>query len=507
MSDFGRELTRLMDERGTGVRQLARAVYVNAAHVSNLRNGKARPSHKLAALIDGHLQAGGALEAAAQVDLERAGKPGQPLGREVPVVADMADVTRADLADMPARTAPAPAAFMTTLSSWDEVADPACPPVLSAGQAGPREIEHLEEAARLFRTWDHEHGGGLGRKAAAGQLAEVAALLARPHPAPLRRRLLGVASQLALTIASMAADSGHTLSAYRYLRLSLEAAREARDATLGARAANAIARRVLEDGDPHTALSLLQHARQSLRDLPAEMTALLCTTQAWTCAALGDYEQMAPCLEQAAANAGGPGSLFGTAELAGMAGACHEALAARSNPPHRATHIARAAAHITDALRLRDGYYARSRVLDLAGLANVRLLQGEPEEAAQAGTQAIDAATALRSDRAARRVHTLAIRALDQYPGVPAVADLADAVRSRLPIALSPSARRDHAVDGARTPDHLRQPVDQPRPGRRRAARRQALRAARRPHGPPRLRHRHHPRWQGTADVAPPPRH
>jgi hypothetical protein len=45
---------------------------------------------------------------------------------------------------------------------------------------------------------------------------------------------------------------------------------------------------------------------------------------------------MAPCLEQAAAHAGGPGSLFGTAELADMAGACYDALAARSSPPHRA---------------------------------------------------------------------------------------------------------------------------------------------------------------------------
>jgi hypothetical protein len=466
MSDFSRELTRLMDERGIGVRQLARAVYVNAAHVSNLRNGKARPSENLAALIDEHLRAGGTLKAAARAVPGRPGKPGRDLGLEAPVVAAMADVTRADLADMPSRTAPAPTAFIVAITSWDDATEPGCPAVLSAGQAGPREIEHLEEAARLFRTWDHQQGGGLGRKAAAGQLAEVAALLARPHPAPLRRRLLGVASQLALTIASMAADSGRMPAAYRYLGLSLDAAREARDATLGARAANAIARRVLDDGDPQTALGLLGHARRSLRGLPGEMTALLCTTQAWTCATLGDYEQMAPCLEQAASHAGGPGSLFGTAELAGMAGACFEALAARSSPPHQAAHIARAEAQITDALRLRDGYYARSRVLDLVGLANVRLMQGEPEEAMRAGSQALDAATALRSDRAARRVHKLAIRALDVYPHVPAVAHLADAVRSRLPIALSqPRARRrDHAVDRARTPGHLRQPLDQPRP-------------------------------------------
>ena len=44
MSDFGGVLARLMTERGIGVRQLARALYVNPGHVSNLRSGKARPS-------------------------------------------------------------------------------------------------------------------------------------------------------------------------------------------------------------------------------------------------------------------------------------------------------------------------------------------------------------------------------------------------------------------------------------------------------------------------------
>ena len=63
MSDFGGELARLMTERGIGVRQLARAVYCNPGHVSNLRSGKARPSRELAAALDKHLSAGGALVA------------------------------------------------------------------------------------------------------------------------------------------------------------------------------------------------------------------------------------------------------------------------------------------------------------------------------------------------------------------------------------------------------------------------------------------------------------
>lgn len=41
--DFGAELARLMEERGVGVRALARRTYYNPGHISNLRSGKSRP--------------------------------------------------------------------------------------------------------------------------------------------------------------------------------------------------------------------------------------------------------------------------------------------------------------------------------------------------------------------------------------------------------------------------------------------------------------------------------
>lgn len=65
MSDFGAELGRLMTERGIGVRQLARLVPCNPGHVSNLRNGRGRPSETLAARLDDALGADGALVALA----------------------------------------------------------------------------------------------------------------------------------------------------------------------------------------------------------------------------------------------------------------------------------------------------------------------------------------------------------------------------------------------------------------------------------------------------------
>ncbi len=61
MTDFGRELARLMETRGLGVRELARLVPCNPGHISNLRSGKARPSPELAADLDRVLDADGTL--------------------------------------------------------------------------------------------------------------------------------------------------------------------------------------------------------------------------------------------------------------------------------------------------------------------------------------------------------------------------------------------------------------------------------------------------------------
>ena len=413
MNDFGAAVRRLMGERGLSQNQLAGLSHWDAGYLSKVLNGRKPGTHALAADLDHALRADGELLGV------------WTAAHGSPALAALA---------APARTPDVRGAATGVLTRWDAVYEPAAATVLAPAQARPGEISHLEDTAGMFRTWDHERGGGLGRLAAAGQLADVAELIGRPHPVPLRRRLLSVASMLALTIASMSADSGDTAAAYRYLGAALEAAREARNPELGARAANAIARRMLDDGNARGALGLLRHARASLRGLPGEMTALLATSEAWTCAALGDYEQSAPCLSQAAESAGDRGSLFGPAELAGISGACYETLATRPGPA-RARYAALAEQHISDALRLRASFYARSRALDLCGLANVRLCQGEPAEAVRVAGDALDTAARLRSGRAARRVHSLAIRALSDYPRVPEVEHFADAVRSRLPVA------------------------------------------------------------------------
>ncbi len=67
MSEFGTELARLMATRGIGMRELARRAHYNAGHISNLRNGRARPSPELATDLDAALGADGSLAALVNV--------------------------------------------------------------------------------------------------------------------------------------------------------------------------------------------------------------------------------------------------------------------------------------------------------------------------------------------------------------------------------------------------------------------------------------------------------
>lgn len=79
MSGYAPELRRLMTDRGTGVRELARQVPCSPAYISQLRNGSRAPSPQIAARIDKLLGCKGKLAALA------AAEPGEESGARVPL--------------------------------------------------------------------------------------------------------------------------------------------------------------------------------------------------------------------------------------------------------------------------------------------------------------------------------------------------------------------------------------------------------------------------------------
>jgi ATP/maltotriose-dependent transcriptional regulator MalT len=249
------------------------------------------------------------------------------------------------------------------------------------------------------------------------------------------RRLFGVAASLALVAGHMSADAGRDGLAHWYFALALDAAREAGDDDMGARVVNALARQLVADGRTTEAIGLLQQARPALRRRSPDSSALLTGCAAWALAFTGSYDSVARALDQVASLAGDtPGHpLFGPPEIAGTAGACCEVLALRDHGPRSARCATLAAEHITTALGSREPFYVRSRVLDLLGLANVRLAQREPEEAVRTATLSLERIATLRSSRARHRVHQFAVRALTRFPQYPQAREFAETVRATIP--------------------------------------------------------------------------
>ena len=93
MSEFGNELVRLMTARGVGVRELARQVPCNPGHISNLKNGRARPSPELALALDRALAADGQLVAAWEASRQII--PASPLASIAPDADLYGRITRA----------------------------------------------------------------------------------------------------------------------------------------------------------------------------------------------------------------------------------------------------------------------------------------------------------------------------------------------------------------------------------------------------------------------------
>jgi transcriptional regulator with XRE-family HTH domain len=236
MSDFGSELARLMTERGIGVRQLARAVYCNPGHVSNLRSGKARPSPELAADLDGHLNAGGSLIALAPAATAAAGIPAD--GDEIAAIELARRAEASDVGD-------------GTCERLELVVD-------DLATAYPR----TAPADLLPRVRSH-----LGY---ATQLLDGRATLAQ------RRRLLVTGGWLSLLAATLLIDMHQDPPALAYLRTAAQLAGETEHAEIAAWVLETRAWMEVTAGNHREAVTLSQGAQGiALRDGSAYIQARL----------------------------------------------------------------------------------------------------------------------------------------------------------------------------------------------------------------------------------------
>ncbi|HYV30877.1 MAG TPA: hypothetical protein VEO53_07230, partial [Candidatus Binatia bacterium] len=301
------------------------------------------------------------------------------------------------------------------------------------GAVGHQEVIQIEHAAQLFREWDDQFGGGLRRKAVVGQLNEVADLLRDSHPAEIRRRLFGVMAQLAETAAIMSWDSGEQLLAQRYYVLALRATKPAGDLAFAANVMAGMARQLLYLGHVSDALELVRIAQDSSAHLATPtIRAMLHTREAWGYARQGRLSafRRATAKAEDALSEAYPSedphwiAYFDVAELAGTTGGRLLDLA------HEQPALAdETGSYIEQAIRARGPGHLRSAALDHIGLAEARLIQGELEEAARLGHEAVAVIEQTRSDRVRVKLVELYQHAT-VHAAVPAIAGFRDRVRS-----------------------------------------------------------------------------
>ncbi len=303
---------------------------------------------------------------------------------------------------------------------------------------GYHELSEIETAARVFRNWDDQHGGGLRRKAVIGQLNEVSDLLSKSHPTEISRRLHVVMAELSETAALMSWDTGHQAVAQRYYLMALHAARTGNDPAFAANVLAGMARQLIYLGQPADAHELVRLARAESADrATASVQSMLHTREAWALAAMGRvtaFERATGAAEDAltAATPDEPHWIeyYDVAELQGTTGGRLLELSYRD--PTRADA---AAERIGSAITARRPGRLRSSALDEIGLAEVSLIRGDFEEASRIGHAALDVAEQTSSDRV--RIKLSNLHTLTGRYSTPEVADLGD----RMTALLSPTPR------------------------------------------------------------------
>lgn len=229
MSEFGEELARLMAARGIGVRQLARLVHYNPGHLSNLKNGKARPSPELARELDDALGSDGLLAALAAVSPRRQQpRPGGKANGEHEEIAALELARRAAASDVGTVTVERLELAVDDLA----VAYPGTPPVVLLDRVSA----YLSYTGRLLdaRTTLIEH-----------------------------RRLLVLGGWLSLLAATCMIDLHRDGAAAAHLRTAAQLARETGHAEMAAWCLETRAWQVLTIGDYRNALDLAQGAQRT----------------------------------------------------------------------------------------------------------------------------------------------------------------------------------------------------------------------------------------------------
>ncbi|MGH3564615.1 MAG: XRE family transcriptional regulator [Pseudonocardia sp.] len=277
------------------------------------------------------------------------------------------------------------------------------PPTPVPSVVGPTEVAEVRTTAHAFSGWDRLYGGGMFRHAVAAQLQHCAELLNARCADSVRPELFSAVGHLAHVTGFMAFDAYAHDDARRMFQFAQHCAEEAGDWHLRAKVLASSARQAIWCGDPDAGLTFTELAMVRADRLTATERAMLHSDRARALAKLGR-------IQDAVAAVGVADEEFSHAQpvndpvyvryydAARHAGGTGHALWDVAVHGH---FITEARHRLETAATGHSAEFARYRVMTQVKLSSLIMVTGDPGEAAMIGRQVMDAATTIRSRRAA----------------------------------------------------------------------------------------------------------
>lgn len=370
MTDFIALVRALMTDRQMSAHALARAVPVDAGHLSRVLNGKRRPSLELAAGCD------------------------RVFGTGALLVEAVRRVYGPELADeRPANGAQGVAARRRVLLGGIAMVAGAAGLLEDGPVTGRRlgrdDVVRIEAVTALYRSIDYEHGGGV-LVADVARFAQTASALVNRSTGTAAPGLLSAVAAARQLAGWTAFDAGLHADAQRHLLAAERTAVAADDKLLIARVRYCQARQfqhLHHNGDALQTL-LLAHAQLGKASTPA-VSAMLYGARAASLAAIGDRREALDSLAAASGefdriDVGAEPPWMGfydRGELLAQYGRVYRDLA-RDQPAGRGgADAAQAVTWGQHAVHAFSVTNVRSTVLNQVGLASSLFLAGEPERA------------------------------------------------------------------------------------------------------------------------------
>ncbi|MEU0529149.1 XRE family transcriptional regulator [Amycolatopsis tolypomycina] len=296
-------------------------------------------------------------------------------------------------------------------------------------------IDQVRTTAKLFGTWDHTYGGGLVREAVTAQLRYSAELLNSRCPEKLRTDLFNAVGFLGHTSGFMAFDAYAHNDAREMFEFALACAEKSGDWHLRAKVLSSMARQEIWCGNPDAGLTLVELAMVRADRLTPTERAMLLTARARALAKLHRVSDAANTVGLADDQFANSEPLNDPAWMAYYDAAQHS-----GDTGHALFDLALDGCFESEAVRRLssavDGHsstYARSKVISGIKLASLTMTVGDPAEAAQIGTEALNGAGEITSRRAADDLRELREFA-KRHQKVAEVAELREAISERLAI-------------------------------------------------------------------------